>query len=68
MEEIFKNVSDRVKGIASTVWSLAMAQDNPIKAAEFLNTATNYYDKMLTDEEIDFLRFYFNMKMEAMKE
>ena len=68
MEEIFKNVSDSVKGIASTVWSLAMAQDNPIKAAEFLNTATNYYDKMLTDEEIDFLRFYFNMKMEAMKE
>lgn len=68
MEEIFKNVSDKVKGIASTVWSLAMAQDNPIKAAEFLNTVTNYYDKMLTDEEIDFLRFYFNMKMEAMKE
>ena len=68
MEEIFKNVSDWVKGIASTVWSLAMAQDNPIKAAEFLNTVTNYYDKMLTDEEIDFLRFYFNMKMEAMKE
>ena len=41
---------------------------NPIDAANFLNDITNYYDKILTEEEVNFLRFYFNMKMELMKE
>jgi len=37
-------------------------------AASFLNDVTNYYEKKLSEEDLDFLRFYFNMKMEMMKE
>jgi hypothetical protein len=68
MQEIFENVSDKVKEIAEIAWRLAMAQHNPMGAAEFLDNVTNYYDKLLNEEEIEFLRFYFNMKMEMMKE
>ena len=68
MQEIFENVSDNTKEIADMAWRLAMSQRNPIEAADFLNNVTNYYDKILTEEEVNFLRFYFNMKMELMKE
>ena len=68
MQEIFENVSERTKEIAEIAWRLAVSQSNPIDAANFLNDVTNYYDKILTEEEVNFLRFYFNMKMELMKE
>lgn len=68
MQEIFENISDQTRQLAETAWTIAMAQDNPIKAANFLNTVTNYYDQRMNEEEIEFLRFYFNMKMEMMKE
>jgi hypothetical protein len=68
MQEIFENVSDNVKEIAETAWRLAMSQKNPINAASFLNEVVGYYSHLLDEEEIEFLRFYFNMKMELMKE
>ena len=68
MQEIFENISDQVKEIAEIAWRLAISHNNPIEAAKFLNSVTNYYDEVLTEEEIEFLRFYFNMKMEAEKE
>lgn len=68
MTEIYANVSDQVKEIADIAWRLTMAQKNPMDAANFLNNVTNYYSNILTEEEIEFLQFYFNMKMEMMKE
>jgi len=68
MQEIFENISNNVKEIADVAWRLASAQKNPLEAAKFLDNVTNYYDKIMTEEEIEFLRFYFNMKMEMMKE
>ena len=68
MIELFENVSDRTKEIAETAWNITMLQSNPIKAADFLNNVTNYYSSILTDEDVEFLQFYFNMKMEMMKE
>lgn len=68
MQEIFENISNNVKEIADVAWRLASAQKNPLEAAKFLDNVTNYYDKIMTKEEIEFLRFYFNMKMEMMKE
>ena len=68
MQEIFENISDQTRQLAETAWTIAMAQDNPIKAANFLNTVTNYYDQRMNEEDREFLRFYFNMKMEMMKE
>lgn len=68
MQEIFKNVRSEVKDIAETAWQLAIAQKDVLKAAHFLNTVTEYYKNLYTEEEVEFLQFYFNMKMEMMKE
>ena len=68
MMEIYENISKVVRDLADTAWSLAMAQKNPVDAANFLNNVTNYYSNILTEEEVEFLQFYFNMKMEMMKE
>ena len=37
------------------------------EVANFLNNATNYYKNTFTEEEIDFLQFYFHTRMEMMK-
>ena len=39
-----------------------------IPDARFLNTVTEYYRNLYSEEEIEFLQFYFQMKMEMMKE
>ena len=67
MIEIFENVSDDAKEAARIAWRLAMAQKSPAEAANFLNTVTEYYRHLLTEEEVEFLQFYFNMQMEMMK-
>ena len=68
MQEIFDNIRTEVKEIADTAWNLAMMQKNPIQAANFLNNVTEYYKHIYTNEEIEFLQFYFHMKLEMMKE
>ena len=68
MIEIYANVSDQVKEVADIAWRLTMAQKNPLDAANFLNNVTNYYANILTEEEQEFLQFYFQMKMEMIKE
>lgn len=68
MTELFPNISDELKGIAETGWNIAINLNNPVKAAEFLDNLTNYYRAMMrSEEDIEFLQFYFNMKMEMMK-
>ena len=62
---MFSNISNEIKGAADAAWQLAMAKRNPVEAAEFLNNVTNYYRNLnYSSEEIEFLQFYFNMKME----
>ena len=68
MQEIFSNIRQEVKNTAEGAWKVAIAQKDPMKAAELLNATTNYYSNFFTEEEVDYLRFYFNMKMEMMKE
>ena len=68
MQEIFENVSDTTKELAETAWKLALSQKDPMRAAKFLNNVIGYYQHVLSEEEIEFLQFYFNMKMEMMKE
>ena len=67
MTEIFTNVSDYIKRVAEDYWKLAQFRKTPVEMAEFLNNATNSCKDICTPEEVDFLRFYFNMKMEMMK-
>ena len=68
MTEIFENVSKVAKDVAETAWKLAEIQPDPVAASNLLNNVTQYYSHILTEEEIEFLQFYFNMKLEMMKE
>jgi hypothetical protein len=68
MTEIFDNISDETKEIARLAWTVAMAQNNPATAANFLNSVTEYYRNILTEVEVEFLQFYFNMRMEMIKQ
>ncbi len=67
MTEIFANISDEVRKAAENAWNIAIAQPNPVEVANFLNNATNYYKNTFTEEEIEFLQFYFHTRMEMMK-
>lgn len=64
MTEIFPNVRDEVRKCGETAWKIAMAQITPDKAAQFLNTVIEYYKHSYTEEEINFLHFYFQTQME----
>lgn len=66
MQEIFKDVRDEVKSIAETAWTVALAQSTPLEAAKFLDNVTNFYKNYYTEEEIEFLRFYFRLQTEMM--
>lgn len=66
MTEIFKNISPQTREYAEVAWECALMFDNPIDMAKFLNAVTNYYMVTGTQEEVDFLRFYFNIQMEMM--
>lgn len=68
MTEIFQNVSEDAKEYARIAWRLGMLQSNAVTAANFLNEATEYAKETLTEEEVEFLQFYFKMQMEMMKE
>lgn len=68
MQEIFENISDELKKKAEMIWLFTISQKTPIEAANFLNTVINYYETILNEEEMNFLRFYFNMQLEMMKE
>lgn len=67
MIEIFADISDDVKQKAEIMWKMALSQPNPVKAAELLNILTEYYRKRWTEEEVDFLQFYFQTQMEMNK-
>ena len=68
MVEIFADISDDVKRKAELIWKLSIGQSNPIKAAKLLNQFTEYYRKRWTEEEVDFLQFYFQTQMEMNRE
>ena len=67
MTEIFADIGDDVKNKAEIMWKMAMSQPNPVRAAELLNILTEYYRKRWTEEEVDFLQFYFQTQMEMNK-
>ena len=67
MTEIFTNVPDKVKNTAEIIWNLTLLRDNALDAAKFLHKMTEQYRKIYTDEEMDFLQFYFQMQMEMNK-
>lgn len=67
MIELYENISDELRKTAEIAWKIAMLQRDPLTAASFLDNVTKYYQHLLTEEEVDFLNFFFQMKMEMMK-
>ena len=64
MEELFSNIPDKVRQDAELIYNMIKNIKNPLQAVKILNDFTNLF----SDEEArDFLRFYFNMRMEQDK-
>lgn len=61
MTEIFENISDEVKLGAELVFNAAMQSRDAIKMVKMLDDYTN---NCATDEDRNFVLFYFNMRME----
>ena len=49
MIEIFEDVREEVKEVAETAWNLAIAQSNPVEAADFLMNIVSYYKNLFTE-------------------
>lgn len=63
MIEIFSDIKEEVKRAAEVAWLIASKSSNPATAATFLDTVTNYYKNTLSQEESEYLQFYFNLKI-----
>ena len=68
MIEIFADISDDIKQKAEAAWNEAINKHNPIAAASYLSDITESYRETWTEEEIEFLQFYFQMRMEMIKQ
>lgn len=60
MIELFPNISTQLREDAEAAWRLASSLP-PVQATKFLQAYTAYNH---TEEEQDYLRFYFNIEME----
>ena len=67
MNELFANIKEEVKLTAEQAWQIALAFNDPMSAANFLDCVIKSFEFLYTEEEIEFLRFYFKMQMEMMK-
>lgn len=63
MEEIFPNIPDYMRKNAELVADLAFRQKD---AASVIKVLNNYTKACPTQEEQEFVEFYFNMRMEQM--
>ena len=65
MIELFANVSEEKKKAAELIFNSAVNQRNILKTVKRLNDYTNLIQD---EEELEFVRFYFNMRMEQIYE
>ena len=63
MTELFTNINNRLRQEAEDVWNLASIL-SPERAARLLSE----YTKAHSEEEQDFLQFYFNLQMEVLRQ
>ncbi len=65
MTELFPNISEKVRTNAEIAWRLAQTFHSPLSMVQFLN---DYTAAAPTEEEQEFLRFYFNLQLELLKD
>ena len=63
MKELYANVSDSIKTLTHYWVELALQQKNPMDGAKMIS---NLVDACSTEEEKEFVDFYFNLKLEQL--
>lgn len=63
MTEIFANIPEEVKKQTQLVANFIFSQLEPESGLKFIE---NYISSCENEEERDFIRFYFNMRMEQL--
>lgn len=63
MKELYANVSDSIKTLTHYWVELALRQNNPMDGARMIS---NLVDSCSTEEEKEFVDFYFNLKLEQL--
>jgi hypothetical protein len=64
MTELFANIPDHIKQQAKAWVDLALHQINLFDGAKMIK---EYHDSCFTEEEKEFVDFYFRMRMEQLK-
>lgn len=64
MKEIFLNINAQFKNTVKTIFEIALSQPNLYYTIKVLKD----FVANCTDEEKEFADFYFNMKMERLKD
>ena len=65
MKEIFNNISQKAKEQVRFWVNVALTKENPMDAAKVIS---NFSKTLKTEEEQNFLDFYFNMRLLQLKE
>ena len=65
MIELFKNVSDKVKNETKFWFEICLLKNDPREAAKIL---LDFQKTLQTEEEKDYVDFYFNMRMLQLRE
>ena len=65
MIEIFNNISQKTKEQVRFWVNVALTKENPMDAAKVIS---NFSKTLKTEEEQNFLDFYFNMRLLQLKE
>lgn len=63
MQELFPNIPESVRKNAEFIFDMALRQKNLLS---MVNTLNEYTNTCSSEEEKEFVEFYFNMKMEQM--
>lgn len=64
MVEIFYDIPPHIKELAKNWVDLALRQTNPFDAVKMIS---NFADSCSTEEERDFVDFYFKLRLEQLK-
>ena len=67
MIELYPDIPQQLRDYAKLIWQQA-SQMSPENASNLLNVSTEVFEKEGLSDESNFLRFYFNLQMERMKE
>lgn len=63
MQELFPNIPESVRKNTEFIFDMALRQKNLLS---MVNTLNEYTNTCSSEEEKEFVEFYFNMKMEQM--